>query len=111
MPASLQIIIPTDRGQVSVHTADIIRIESISNYSRIHFSNGNYPLTVARVLRKFEEMLPPEQFIRTHRTHLVNKKYIKSVNVGKQTTISLLNGETIAISRRKKQVTCRLSAA
>ena len=105
------ISIPTARGQVLVDLQQIIRIESISNYSRIYFSNGNYPLTVARALCRFEEILPAEHFIRIHRTHLVNKNFILEINLGKKPSLSLINGEIITISRRKKGVTHKLVAA
>lgn len=94
--------VPTSKGLLTICLQQIVRIQGLSNYSRIYFSNGRYPLTVARVLKKFEAILPEGSFIRSHRTHLINRDFVETINL-KQNYISLRNGETIAISRRKKQ--------
>lgn len=93
--------VPTSKGLLTICLQHIVRIQGLSNYSRIFFSNGRYPLTVARVLKKFEEVLPRGSFIRSHRAHLVNRDYIQEVNI-KQRSLHLSNGETISISRRKR---------
>ncbi|WP_315820725.1 LytTR family DNA-binding domain-containing protein [Paraflavitalea speifideaquila] len=58
-----------------VDTASIIRIQAISNYSKLFFTTGR-TLVVAKVLKRFEEELAVNDFIRPHRTHLVNKQFI-----------------------------------
>lgn len=93
--------VPTSKGLLTICLQHIIRIQGLSNYSRIFFSNGRYPLTVARVLKKFEEILPQGSFIRSHRAHLVNRDFIQEVDI-KQRSLYLSNGETICISRRKR---------
>lgn len=79
----------------------IIRVEALSNYSRIHFADGN-KLVVAKVLQWFQDFLPAEMFIRVHRSHLVNKQFVKAINGRKIKTILLNNGENVVVSRRKK---------
>ncbi len=88
---------------IDVHT--IIRVEAISNYSKLFFSNGK-SLVVAKVLRWFEEYFSASDdaeskniFIRTHRTHLVNKNFIRRYSNGK---IELYNQQCIDVARRKK---------
>jgi DNA-binding LytR/AlgR family response regulator len=89
---------------IDVHT--IIRVEAISNYSKLFFSNGK-SLVVAKVLRWFEERLSVQHngenksiFLRTHRTHLVNKNFIRRYSNGK---IELYNQQCINVARRKKR--------
>ncbi|HSC53305.1 MAG TPA: LytTR family DNA-binding domain-containing protein, partial [Phnomibacter sp.] len=53
----------------------IVRIQSIDNYSKIIFDN-NSSLVISKVLRWFEHCLPPERFIRVHRSHLLNNTHI-----------------------------------
>lgn len=78
----------------------IVRIEIINGHSMICFTNGRRFLS-PKVLKWFEEQLPPDIFVRVHRTHLVNKKFICRYN--KQSKkIGLSNGESVNISRRKK---------
>ena len=80
---------------------NIVRVEALSNYSKIYFAKGS-PLVVTKVLNWFEESLSPDCFTRIHRSHLVNNDYVTSINTN-CTNLRLANGETIAISRRRKR--------
>jgi two-component system, LytTR family, response regulator len=64
---------------------------------------------VAKVLCWFEQHLPAEMFLRTHRTHLVNKNFIAKIFLSAQ-HVQLLNGEKINISRRRKMVVHKMIA-
>lgn len=92
------ITIPVVQGVIRKETSSIIRVEASSNYSRIYCCDERYPITVARILSWFQQNLPPEHFIRTHRTHLVNRQYIDK-KMGNQ--VLLQNGESICISKRR----------
>ncbi len=96
------IAISTCKGISLLCLQNIIRIQSISNYSKIYFADNSYPLTVAKVLHWFEDNLPAEMFLRTHRTHLVNRQHILHVILSSQ-TMQLSNGEQVCISKRRKQ--------
>ncbi len=93
------ISIPQTGGTLYKDTQHIIRIQACSNYSKIYCSNEKYPITVAKILQWFQDNLPTENFIRTHRTHLINKKFI---NKKEGNYMLLHNGESIGISRRRK---------
>lgn len=96
-----QLFIPTDKGIRVVMARNIIRIEALSNYSKIYFDNEK-TLTVAKVLQWFEETLPHDIFCRIHRTHIVNKMFIASLSYDNKVTLK--NGEQLQISRRKKNL-------
>ena len=96
------ISILTNKGVSLLCLQNIIRIQSISNYSKIYFADKSHPLTVAKLLHWFEEHLPAEMFLRTHRTHLVNRDHIINVILSSQ-KMQLSNGEQIGISKRRKQ--------
>ncbi len=94
--------IPAHRGKRLVEIKNIIRVEGCSNYSKIFFATG-HPITVAKVLHWFEDQLPPQMFARVHRSHLVNKIFMHEINVAEPAaTLLLTNGESIAMSRRKR---------
>ena len=93
--------IPYDRGIRLVPAGNIVRVEGLSNYSKIYFSSG-HPMTVAKVLHWFEDKLPAELFARVHRSHLVNKMFVQEINGSNYRNLLLTNGENIAIGRRKK---------
>ena len=94
--------IPNNRGLKVVMPEQIIRVEGISNYSKIFFTNMP-PLVVAKVLHWFQDGLPAQMFTRVHRSHLVNRMYVKEMNGSKNKFLLLRNGETVAVSRRKQR--------
>ncbi|MBL7730515.1 MAG: LytTR family transcriptional regulator [Chitinophagaceae bacterium] len=86
----------------------VVRVEAISNYSRIYFSNGK-TLVVAKVLRWFEEAVGDKRFFRVHRTHLVNSSFIKEyiqnpVRPEGGGTLFLTNGDRIEVSKRRRSL-------
>jgi two-component system, LytTR family, response regulator len=93
--------IPHCHGIRIAQPEEIIRVEASSNYCKIYFSSGG-PMLVAKVLLWFEKKLPEQMFTRIHRRHLVNNTFIAQVNMAKQSTILLSNGEMIKMSRRKR---------
>ena len=80
---------------------EIIRIQAISNYSRIYFSNGKV-VVVAKVLHWFEDSLPETMFARVHSSHLVNKSFVEKIKGVRSKSLLLCNGDSIAVSRRRK---------
>jgi two-component system, LytTR family, response regulator len=93
------LLIPHQKGVLAKRPEEIVRVEGHSNYSKIYFDSEK-PLLVSKVLMWFETRLPEKMFVRVHRSHLVNRMHVANI-VGKRTAI-LNNGETICISRRKK---------
>ena len=91
----------TSKGIQAIDICNIIRVEAISNYSKLYFSNGE-TLVIAKVLRLLEAQLASHRFIRVHRTHIVNRNFIQQYFSGDDSRIQLLNGEYIEVSRRKK---------
>jgi two-component system LytT family response regulator len=76
-----------------------VRLEASSNYTLIYLSNKKKMLT-AKVLKEFAEMLEPFGFVRTHRTHLVNRRYIKCIT--SSGNIIMKDASVAAVSRRMK---------
>jgi two-component system, LytTR family, response regulator len=95
------ILVPTDRGMQVIDVHSIIRVQSLSNYSKLFFQNGK-TLVVAKVLRWFEERLSVHKFVRIHRTHLVNSGCLRKFNNNHTIEIELINGERLTVARRKR---------
>ena len=92
----------TNEGVEFFEISQIIRIESSSNYSKIHFKDGK-ALLVTKLLKDFEEILTPYRFYRIHNSHLINLSYIKKYLRGDGGQVLLQNGEVIDVARRKKE--------
>jgi two-component system, LytTR family, response regulator len=91
-------LLPTCKGIEIINTANLIRIEAISNYSKLFFADGS-SVVVAKVLKWFVEKLPAAQFLRSHRKHIVNIHFIHKYCNGK---IELCNKQMIEVSKRKR---------
>lgn len=91
-------LLPTSKGIEIIHTANLIRIEAISNYSKLFFADGT-SVVVAKVLKWFVDKLPDAQFLRSHRKHIVNVQFIHKYCKGK---IELCNAQMIDVSKRKR---------
>lgn len=96
------LLLSTDRGLHIVDPLHVIRIQAISNYSKLYFADGR-TLVVAKVLRWFELHSTLKKFIRVHRSHLVNRSFINGYTKGRGGRIHLQNGEQVNVSKRKKR--------
>ena len=100
------LIVAATEAIYTLPVESVIRIQAMSNYSRIYLSN-NRMITVAKVLGWFQQKECMQTFIRTHRKHLVNKKFIQQMKtIGNDGSfVFLLNGDKISVSRRRKKMT------
>ncbi len=95
---SYKLAIPGNDGVNFYNTDDIIRCEAESNYTRFYFNNQR-PAISSRTLKDYEDLLSERNFLRIHRTHLVNKKYVSSLT--KNHEMILTDGSIVQVSRRK----------
>lgn len=97
-----KIILSTSEGMHIVNTDDIIRCESDDYYTNFFFLNGT-SLLISKTLKQNEAMLSDFNFIRPHKSHLVNIKYIKSYLKVDGGYILMTDGSKIPVSRRKRE--------
>jgi DNA-binding LytR/AlgR family response regulator len=63
------ITIYSDKKNYRVFTSSILYIEGLKDYARIHTDNGR--LITRQTMKNLEDILPPEEFIRVHRSFIV----------------------------------------
>lgn len=86
-----------------VDLADIVHIEGLGNYSRIFVQNGQ-EFVIPRLLKDFEDYFGPVSvLVRINRSILVNVRHISGYSKGEPCVISMKNGKSFEVSRRKKQ--------
>lgn len=91
-----KIDIPTDGGEVVFASLpEIMYIESNGRYTTVRLNSTSY--VSSKALTTFQAEINSFKFYRTHRTFLVNMKYIAEINGN---VITLTNGEKVSISRR-----------
>jgi len=97
-----QIVVPTSDGFEFVEINEIIRFEADGRYTNI-FLSTNKKILICKNLKEFETLLDGHNFFRTHHSHLVNMKYVKSYSKSEGGFLNMKDGDIVPISRRKKE--------
>ncbi len=95
-----RLTLPSAHGYRIIDVDDILHIEADSNYSIFHLINGE-KITVSKILKDYEELLPDDKFLRIHKSSIVNLRYITEYQTKNGLILSLSNGENITVSRRR----------
>ena len=99
---SNKVALPTLDGLVFIDINDIIRCEADGKYTYCCIAGGK-KLHSTRSLIDFEEQLSPLGFCRIHHAHLVNLNHIKNYVKGAGGYVVMSNGDTVVVSKRKKE--------
>ncbi|MCI1189383.1 LytTR family DNA-binding domain-containing protein [Hymenobacter sp. DH14] len=71
VPASDSIFLKTDAGTERVRFAELLFVEGYGNFVKCHLASGRVLLT-AETMKQMESQLPAGQFVRIHKSYLVN---------------------------------------
>jgi two-component system LytT family response regulator len=99
-PGEFRLALPSREGVYFIRPDEILHCEAFGAYTKFYCLHNKTHLT-SKVLGEYEELLSPYGFIRTHKSHLVNKKYISFIN--HEGSAVLKDNSTVEISRRKKE--------
>jgi two-component system, LytTR family, response regulator len=95
-----RLALPTKEGVHFLQPANIIRCESLGNYTKFFMENGRTYL-ISKTLGEYDTLLTPHSFIRTHKSHLINKKFITFID--HDGFAVLKDGTKVEVSRRRKE--------
>ena len=90
-------------GRKKVNRLKVEAFVADSNYSRVYMVDGNEHF-VATTLGIIENRLDTKVFVRTHRSSIINLKYLKKIDLSNLTFALLKNNLKVTISRRKKGI-------
>jgi two-component system, LytTR family, response regulator len=99
-PEEFRLALPTKEGVHFLVPQEIIRCESSGNYTKF-FATNNRQYLISRTLGEYDVLLAPYHFIRTHKSHLVNKKYISFID--HDGFVVLKDNSKVEVSRRRKE--------
>jgi two-component system LytT family response regulator len=80
--------------------AEIIRLEGEGNYTQFYLT-GERKYLSAKTMKEYEEILVQHNFLRIHKSHLINRSYIESYR--NEGTVLLKNNISIPVSRQRRQ--------
>ncbi len=97
------IFVRSDRRMLKITFKDIIYIESLSDYLKIHLKDQS--IITRETISAIEAKLPQKDFLRIHRSYIVNLANIESFTNEEM----IVNGKALTISRSyKKDVITKL---
>ena len=94
LPEEDHIYLKVEYQLVRVALANIIYVEGLKDYVKVHLASQTRPLLSLTSLRSMEEKLPAGKFMRIHRSYIVGLGHLQSVGRG---TVQLA-GETLPVS-------------
>ncbi|MEZ0007699.1 DNA-binding LytR/AlgR family response regulator [Flavobacterium sp. 28YEA47A] len=97
IPADPFLYIRQGEGFQKISWTDILYIEGMQNYAKLHFKNQI--LVIHQTMISLEETLPKEKFFRIHKSFLVNIDHIDSIAGGRL----FINGQQLPISRTRRE--------
>ena len=84
-----------------INVDDIIRCESDNYYTIIFFKDGT-SLMVSKTLKEIDQKLEEYDFVRTHKSHLVNMRCIKNF-IKDEMMVVMTDDTKVPVSKRKKE--------
>ncbi len=99
--AEQQLVLPTIEGFDVIPVRDVVRLRGNGNFTNVHTTAGR-EFMVCRFLKHFEGLLPPH-FLRIHKSHIVNKNFIKSYHKGAGGSVMLTDGTELEVSNSYKE--------
>ncbi len=104
--------LPVSQQRIAVHgvndirfvsVKEIVRLEGDSNYTYIITTNGG-KFHTSKTLKDYEELLQAHpNFVRVHKTHMVNLDHLAKFLKNDGGSIIMSDGSQVEVSRRKKQ--------
>lgn len=83
------VFLKTEHKVVRVTTRNIVYVEGMSEYLRIHLADRDRPLVVLLSMKRLEEHLQPHGFVRIHKSYIINIRHFSEMN---RTRVTLDNG-------------------
>ncbi|WP_231460186.1 LytTR family DNA-binding domain-containing protein [Pedobacter sp. Leaf132] len=97
-----KIALPMQNEIRYINLSEIVRCEADNTYTHFFLANSE-KILVSKSLKEYADLLRPNGFLRTHQSHLVNPKYVKSWLKEDGGILRLINGDKIPISKPNKE--------
>lgn len=96
-----RLALPVGSGIEIREVNDIVRCQADDSYCKFFFTDKS-SLLVTHNLGYYEELFSDFDFLRIHKSHMINMAYLRSYSKGENSEVTLTNGEVLPISKRRK---------
>ena len=95
-----KIVISQFQGFTIIDVLNIVKLIADDNYTTIYLKDKN-KITVSKTLKYFEEILPKNEFVRIHRSEIINILFLKEISYADGGTVIFKDGTKGLISKGK----------
>ncbi len=99
----MKLCISSLKGFHVVLLDNILYCESEASYTVFYLSDGQ-KVMASRSIMEYEQLLEQNDFVRIHRSYLVNLNHIKEYQRGEGGSVLMSNNVVVEVSRRKKEM-------
>lgn len=96
-----KLVLKTTENVFIIPVNEVVALYSDRNYTRFYFLNRD-SIIVSKTLKEFESILADFSFMRVHRSHLINLKYIERYEKFDGGQAIMRGGLKVDVSNRKK---------
>jgi len=96
-----KIVVPTKNEVFYLLPNDIIYVSAEGSYAKI-FLNDNSPILVSKTLKDIESQISFDNFLRIHKSFLINVNFVKKFLKTDGGSVQMTNGDQIPISKRRR---------
>jgi two-component system, LytTR family, response regulator len=96
-----RISLPTNTGYHFVDMKNIIRLESLDNYTHFYIQ-GTPRITIAKTIKFYEQLLPEETFFRVHKGDIINREHLLKYVKSDHNYVLMSDQAKVVVSKRRK---------
>lgn len=89
-------------GKKKINPAEVVFLKADINYTEVVLQDGER-MIVSKTLKELEKTFLPYSFFRTHKSFMVNLKFVTGYHVHEEMIVKLHNHEPVSLSRRRKE--------
>lgn len=97
-----KIALPSDEGLILISFDEIIKCQADRAYCTFHLTNGQ-SILVSKSMKEFEQLLLDNNFLKVHKSTIVNVNYVKKYLRGKGGQLIMSDASVVYVSVRKKE--------
>lgn len=99
-PREIKLMVNHGSGFNLLNGEDILFAQADGNYTTFHLQ-GHKKIMSAKQIGFYEELLPPQLFFRSHKSYIINIRYLEGYSFREGHAAHLSEGHEVPVSRRK----------
>ena len=101
-----KVVLPIINGFEVVEAEEIIFCQAEENFTRFYLASGREVL-ICRTLKYYQEVLQPLDFLRVHKSYLINLQHVRKYRKGRGGDVTMANGMELPVSPTQKDALMR----